>query len=316
MVSLIIPVYNEEKNLAPLNSRISEVMERSNKEYEVIYVDDCSKDASLAVLKGLAAADNKLKIISLARNSGQTLAIQAGIDNSKGSILVFMDADTQNEPGDIPKLLSKIEEGYDVASGWRKERKDPFLQKRLPSFIANSLISFLFKIRIHDLGCALKAYRKEVFANIRLYGEMHRLLPLYAAINGASIAEVEVSHSSRTSGKSHYGWSRLFKVSLDLVTIRFFGSYATRPIYFFGGVGIFFLAIGMATAAIIVVRKLLFGGIWVSPLLFIFFLFILVGVQLVLIGLLAEIIIRIYYGSGSNPAYIVRDIYAPDKQNI
>ncbi|MFA5725868.1 MAG: glycosyltransferase family 2 protein [Candidatus Omnitrophota bacterium] len=307
MISVIVPVYNEEKNLTPINSRLIEILSKLNKEYEIIYIDDCSKDASYGVLRELANSNNRLKIISLSRNFGQTLAVQAGIDNAQGDILVFMDADMQNDPADIPKLLSKIEEGYDVVSGWRRQRKDPFLNKKLPSFIANSLISFLFKTRIHDLGCALKAYKKEVFSNIRLYGEMHRLLPLYAAINGASIAEVEVRHNSRPSGKSHYGWSRLFKVSLDLVTVRFFEGYATKPIYFFGGIGVFFLSMGMLAGIIVIVRKILFQGIWISPLLFTSFLFVLVGMQLILIGLLAEITIRIYYKSANNPTYIIRD---------
>ncbi|MFA5176844.1 MAG: glycosyltransferase family 2 protein [Candidatus Omnitrophota bacterium] len=307
MISVIVPVFNEEKNLTPLNSRLIEVLSSLNKEYEIVYVDDCSKDASFAVLKKMADADSRLKIISLSRNFGQTLAIQAGIDNAKGDILVFIDADMQNDPADIPRLLSKIEEGYDVVSGWRRHRKDSFLNKKLPSFIANSLISFLFKTRIHDLGCALKAYKKEVFFNIRLYGEMHRLLPLYAAINGAAIAEVEVSHNFRPAGRSHYGWSRLFKVSLDLITVRFFEGYATKPIYFFGGVGVFFLFLGTLVGFIVIARKILFQGIWVSPLLFASFLCILVGMQLILIGLLAEIVIRIYYKSANNPTYIIRD---------
>jgi len=200
-----------------------------------------------------------------------------------------------------------MDEGYDVVSGWRKHRKDPLFSKKIPSFIGNKLISLLFGINLHDLGCALKAYRKNTLINIRLYGEMHRLLPLYVAIQGASIAEVEVSHNPRLTGKTHYGWSRVFKVSLDLVTIRFFEAYSTKPIYFFGGVGIALLILGVIVGLVVIFRTLLFEGAWISPLLFISIMFFTVGIQLVLMGLLAEVIIRIYYKAQAEHTYLIKD---------
>lgn len=309
MLSIIIPLYNEADNLKLLHPKLIEVLNKLNKDYEVIYVDDNSTDGSHDLVREFAQSNEKVKIIRLARNFGQTLAIQAGIDYSKGDTLIFIDADLQNDPADIPKLLHKIEEGYDVVSGWRRYRKDSLLNKKIPSFIGNSLISFLFNIRLHDLGCTLKIYKREVLSNIRLYGEMHRLLPLYAVMRGASIAEVEVSHNPRLAGKTHYGWSRIFKVSLDLVTVRFFETYSTKPIYFFGGTGICLLILGIVIGVIVVIRKIMFKGVWISPLLFISLMFVTMGVQLILMGLLAEIIIRIYYKSQTEPTYIVKDIF-------
>lgn len=313
MLSIIIPVYNEAGNLRLLHPRLIDVLDNLNKEYELIYVDDSSTDDSYSLLQGFALSNEKIKIIHLARNFGQTLAIQAGIDYSKGDILILMDADLQNEPTDIPKLLHKINEGYDVVSGWRRQRKDSLFNKKIPSLIGNKLISFLFGINLHDLGCTLKAYKKDVIKNIRLYGEMHRLMPLYAAMRGASIAEVEVSHNPRLMGKTHYGWSRVFKVSLDLITVRFFEKYSTKPIYFFGSVGISLFISGMAIGIMVVIRKVFFRGIWISPLLFISLMFVTMGVQLILMGLLAEIIIRIYYRFQTEPTYLIKDIFEKNK---
>lgn len=307
MLSIIIPIYNEAENLKSLHPSLIQVLENLGKEYELIYVDDGSRDDSYAFLQRSAQSNNKVKIIRLAKNFGQTLAIQAGIDHSEGDILIIMDADLQNDPDDIPKLLRKMDEGYDVVSGWRRQRKDPLFNKRIPSFIGNKLISFLFGVNLHDLGCALKLYRKDVIKNIRLYGEMHRLLPLYAAMRGASVAEVEVLHNPRLTGKTHYGWSRVFKVSLDLITVRFFEKYSTKPIYFFGSVGVGFFILGIITGAMVVIRKIFFKGIWISPLLFISLMFVTMGIQLILMGLLAEVIIRIYYKSQSEDTYIIKN---------
>lgn len=308
MLSVIIPVYNEKENLKSLHTKLIQALDKLNKEYEVIYVDDSSRDGSYDLLKEYAQSNEKITVIRLVRNFGQTLAIQAGIDHSKGDILIFMDADLQNNPADIPKLLSKMEEGYDVVSGWRRHRKDSLLNKKIPSFIGNSIISSLFGVKLHDLGCALKGYKREIISNIRLYGEIHRLLPLYAVMNGASIAEVEVSHNPRLTGKTHYGWSRVFKVSLDLITVRFFKTYSTKPIYFFGGAGIGLLILGIVTGIIVIIRKILFRGIWISPLLFISLLFITMGIQCILMGLLSEVVIRIYYKSQSEYSYLIKDI--------
>jgi len=309
MLSVIIPVYNEKENLKSLHTKLIQALDKLNKEYEVIYVDDSSRDGSYDLLKEYAQSNEKIMVIRLVRNFGQTLAIQAGIDHSKGDILIFMDADLQNNPADIPKLLSKMEEGYDVVSGWRRHRKDPLLNKKIPSFIGNSIISSLFGVKLHDLGCALKVYKREIISNIRLYGEIHRLLPLYAAMNGASIAEVEVSHNPRLKGKTHYGWSRVFKVSFDLITLRFLEAYSTKPIYFFGGTGMGLLILGVVTGITVIIRKILFKGIWISPLLFISLLFITMGIQCILMGLLSEVVIRIYYKSQSEYSYLIKEIF-------
>lgn len=307
MVSVVVPLYNEEDNLEPLNNRLSKALNSLGTEYEIIYIDDGSKDNSPNLLKEFNQKDSRVKFITLAKNFGQTLAIQAGIDYSKGEIIIILDADLQNDPADISKLLEKIHEGYDVVSGWRKIRNDPFFSKKIPSFFANRLIMLLSGIRIHDLGCALKAYKRVALERIRLYGEMHRLLPLYAAMRGAKIAEVEVSHNPRFSGKTHYGLMRIFKVCLDLITVRFFDRYSTRPMYFFGSVGMIFFISGMLLGCAVILRTLLLGGIWISPLLFISLLFFAAGIQLILIGLVAEILIRIYYKSRHEEPYLIKN---------
>ena len=311
MISVIIPVYNEAKNLKALYPRLARVMDGAGEDYELIFVDDNSSDGSDAALKEFARDDPRIKLIRLCRNFGQTLAIQAGIDNAGGSFLVMMDADLQNDPEDIPLLLDKIRQGYDSVSGWRKNRKDPLFSKKIPSYLANKLISILFGVKIHDLGCGLKAYKKDVFKGLRLYGEMHRLLPVYLASRGVTMAEVAVAHNQRGSGRSHYGWSRIFKVSLDLVTLRFFDSYATKPIYFFGGFGLALIFSGVAIGMAVIIRWMFFAGLWISPLLFISLMFFTMGMMLVLMGLTAEIIIRIYYGPGleNNQPYQIREIF-------
>jgi glycosyltransferase involved in cell wall biosynthesis len=315
MLSVIVPVYNEVNNLGALHGKLLEVLNGLRDPSEVIYVDDGSTDGSFDVLREFAAQDAKVKVIRLAKNFGQTLSIQAGVNHSKGDILIFIDADLQNDPADIPKLLRTMAEGFDMVSGWRKHRKDPLFHKRIPSYIGNRLISLLFGIKLHDLGCTLKAYKRDVIMNIKLYGEMHRLLPLHVAMRGASLAEVEVSHNPRGAGKTHYGWSRILKVFLDLITIRFFETYATKPIYFFGGAGVCLLGIGTAVGTAVVIRTVFFKGMWVSPLLFISLFSITMGVQFILMGLLAELIMRIYYKNHSEDiqAYIIKDIF--DKNN-
>lgn len=314
MLSIIIPLYNEKNILAKLNTALLDVLNKMNCEYEIIYVDDGSTDGGFSILEEFSRSDPCVQVIRLAKNFGQTLAIQAGIDHSKGERLVFLDADLQNAPGDIPKLITKMEEGFDVVCGWRKYRKDPLFSKKLPSFIGNKIISSLFGVKIHDLGCTLKVFKREVISHIKLYGEMHRLLPLYAAMRGASIAEVVVTHNHRSSGKSHYGWSRVVKVVLDLITIRFFETYSTKPIYFFGTGGISLLVIGAAIALIVFIRTVFLKGIWLSPLLFISLFSITMGIQFILMGILAEIIIRIYYKSPKDDpqTYLIKD---NDKKN-
>lgn len=308
MLTIIVPVYNEEENLRPLDLRIHQALSKIGLKYEIIYIEDGSIDNSYKILKELAGKNENIKVIRFARNFGQTLAISAGIEYATGDVLILMDADLQNEPEDIPKLLEKIEGGYDVVSGWRKDRKDPLFTRRMPSFIANRLISIVTGVKLNDYGCTLKAYRKEAIKGIKLYGEMHRFIPVYAAMRGYSIAEVEVSHNKRIHGKSKYGLLRTFKVILDLYTVRFIGAYLTKPIYLFGGIGLFLFISGIFTGIFVVIRKIFLGGIWMSPLLFITITLLIMGVQFILIGLLAEIIIRIYYMSQKEPAYLIKEI--------
>lgn len=305
MISIVIPVYNEEKNLVVLQKEIGDAMKGAGA-YEVVYVDDGSTDGSPKVLSGIKAQFREVKVIELLRHFGQTEAMQAGIDHASGDTLVFLDADLQNDPKDIPKLLSKIEEGYDVVSGWRKGRKDPFITRRIPSFFANLLISKISKVKLHDLGCTLKAYRKEALENVRLYSEMHRLIPLYVARQGGRLAEVEVSHRKRVAGRSKYGLTRFFRVVLDFYVAEFMNGFLNKPMYVFGGWGIFLTFLAFCLGIFISLRKIFWGGEWVSPLLFILVMLIIVSVQLILMGLIAEITIRIYYESRHKRTYAVK----------
>ncbi len=308
MLSIIIPVYNEEKNLKLLDSKIHRVLNKVGQEYEVIYIEDGSKDGSYKILTELAGENESIKVIRFTRNFGQTLAISAGVDYARGDILILMDADLQNEPEDIPRFLRKIEEGFDVVSGWRKDRKDALFTRRIPSYVANKLISAIAGLKLNDYGCTLKAYKREVIKGIKLYGQMHRFIPAYAAMKGYFVAEIEVSHYKRVYGKSKYGLLRTFKVILDLFTLRFIANYLTKPIYLFGGIGLCLFACGILLGIFVLARKIFFGGIWVSPSLFITITFLLMGVQFLLIGLLAEIIIRLYYMSQATTPYLIKEI--------
>src|SRR5713226_5217578 len=249
VLSIIIPIYNEEESIPPLHENLRQVLEKQNLPYEVIYVDDGSTDGTFPQLYRLARSDQHSQVIRLRRNFGQTAAISAGVAHSAGEILVFMDADLQNDPVDIPRLLAKLEEGYDVVSGWRKNRKDAMLSRKLPSWLANQLISKITGVSLHDYGCTLKAYRREVFQHVHLYGEMHRFLPAYIALAGASIAEIEVNHHPRSFGRSKYGISRTTRVLLDLITLKFFESYRTRPHHAFGFPALLALLFGGILAA-------------------------------------------------------------------
>ena len=308
-LSIVIPVFNEEENVRPLHEKLVEVCQRGGTPFEVIYVDDGSRDSSLSVLEALASEDAHVKVVQLRRNFGQTAAIAAGVDASHGEVVILMDADMQNDPEDIPRLLAKIEEGYDVVSGWRRNRKDKFLTRRLPSNMANKLISLVSGVRLHDYGCTLKAYRREVIQGIRFYGEMHRLIPAYAAWMGASITEMEVTHHPRLHGRSKYGLSRTIKVMLDLITVKFLSSFATKPIYVFGMAGLLMLAAGVLVGAIVLAEKF-FAGVFVhrNPLLLLAVFLFMLGVQLIMMGLLAEINIRTYYESQNKPIYSVRRV--------
>lgn len=305
MISIVVPVYNEEKNLDVFQKELDAALGNVGA-YEVIYIDDGSTDRSRDVLAGIKPHHREVKVIELARHFGQTEAMQAGIDHAAGDILVFLDADLQNDPQDIPKLLSKIEEGYDVVSGWRKDRKDPFFTRRLPSFFANLLISRISKVKLRDLGCTLKAYRKESLMHLRLYSEMHRLIPLYIARQGGRIAEVEVSHRKRVAGQSKYGLMRFFRVVLDFYVAEFMNRFLNKPMYVFGGWGIFLTFLAFCLGVFISLRKIFWGGEWVSPLLFILVMLVIVSVQLILMGLIAEITIRIYYEDKPKRTYTLK----------
>jgi glycosyltransferase involved in cell wall biosynthesis len=307
MVSLIIPVFSEEDNILPLYAELKEALKRLNLGYEIIFVDDGSTDGSFELLEGLAREEKRVRVIQLRRNFGQTAALAAGFDAAQGEVIIPMDSDLQNDPADIPKLISKIEEGYDVVSGWRRERKDPLFSRRLPSFFANKLISWLTGVHLHDYGCTLKAYRTEAIKGVKLYGEMHRFLPALAAWQGARVSEVEVSHHPRSYGRSKYGLSRTFKVLLDLITVKFLGSFSTKPSYVFGGIGLFLFLGGMISGITIIIQKILFGRSMIqSPLLHLTALLITLSILFVLNGLLAELSIRTYHESQDKPTYLIR----------
>lgn len=314
MISIIIPVYNEEKSLKVLQTELNQELNSLGKDYEIIYVDDGSVDESPKIIRNLVQTNNNVKLIQFKKHYGQTEAMQAGIDNSAGDALIFIDADLQNDPKDIPRFLQKLEEGFDVVSGWRRKREDPFFSRRLPSLVANFLISQLSKVKLHDYGCTLKAYRKEIIKNIRLYGQMHRYIPIYASRLGASIAEVEVSSRKRFFGKSKYNLMRVPNVILDFLVAEFINKYMNKPMYIFGNSGLVLLLLGMATGALIVVRKLFLGGLWVSPLLFIMLLLIIVGFQFILMGFLAEIFIRFYYQNSGDSTYYIREIIEKERK--
>lgn len=307
-VSVVVPVYNEVKNVPLLHEKITAAMRGAKYAWELVLVDDGSRDGSLQAMEVLAAKDPKhTRVVALRRNFGQTAAISAGIDYSTGEIIVLMDGDLQNDPDDIPNLLAEIEKGFDVVSGWRKYRKDNFITRTLPSMIANALISRVTGVVLHDYGCTLKAYRREVLTGFRLYGEMHRFIPAYAGYVGASITEVPVQHHPRKYGSSKYGLERTVKVILDLFTVKFLSGYVNKPIYLFGGVGIAFSGIGTLGLLFLFVRKFLIGsGVVDSPIFMLSAFLFALGVQSILLGLIAEMMVRTYHESQSKPIYRVR----------
>ena len=306
-ISLFLPVLNEEPNLRPLHAKIDEALDALGRTAEVIYVDDGSTDVSLDVLRDIAARDRRVRIISLRRNYGQTAAMAAGIDAAKGDVLIPMDADMQNDPVDISRLLDKLEEGYDVVSGWRKERQDKMVTRKIPSAVANWIISVIGGVKLHDYGCSLKAYRREFLKDVRLYGEMHRFIPIYASWVGARVTEIPVRHHARTMGKSKYGLSRTFKVMLDLMTIKFMASYHTKPLYVFGMFAMGAFGISLFAALWAVLRKLQGESFIRTPLPILAVVMFAVGVQFILMGLLAEMLVRTYHESQAKAIYAVRE---------
>jgi glycosyltransferase involved in cell wall biosynthesis len=283
----------------------------------VIYVDDGSRDNSLAVLEDLAAKDAQhVTVVSFRRNFGQTAAIAAGIDHAQGDVIVLMDADLQNDPVDIPMMVGKIKEGYDVVSGWRVNRQDKLITRKLPSNTANWLISTVTGVHLHDYGCTLKAYRREVLTGFRLYGEMHRFIPAYASSVGANIIEVPVRHHARKFGKTKYGLNRTLKVILDLFTVKFLISYSSKPIYLFGGFGIVMMAISTITLLALLIRRQVFGiGISQSPFFLVSTTLMVMGFQSILMGLIAELLARTYHESQQKPTYFVRRVINHGKSN-
>jgi len=307
-LSLIVPVYNEEANLPLLFDAIQRALKPVRKKWEVIFVDDGSTDKSLAVLNVLTKAHPKhVRVVVFRRNFGQTAAITAGIDHAQGEIIVLLDADMQNDPADIPRLLAKLDEGYDLVSGWRKDRKDNFLTRTLPSNMANWLISTVTGVHLHDYGCTLKAYHRDVLGGFRLYGEMHRFIPVFAHSVGARITEIPVSHHPRKFGRANYGLDRTVKVFLDLFTVKFLLEYSHKPIRLFGGAGAALMLLGLIDGLYLLVRRALFGTpVFSSPLLLIGVMFIIIGFQSILMGLIAELLARTYHESQAKPTYTVR----------
>ncbi len=295
-MSVVIPVFNEQGSLRALHKKLKAVLQKMDVSYEILYVDDASTDKSAAILDEINKADCNVQLITLSRNYGQTQAIAAGVDAAQGEIIVTMDSDLQNDPADIPKIIAKLEEGYDVVSGWRKKRRDDLWLRKIPSSMANIISARITGVKIHDLGCTLKAYRSRILKNIEFHGEIHRLLPLYAAIQGAKITEIPVRHQRRKYGRSKYGISRFFKVILDLFALVFIWKFLPKPIYAFGGIGLASLSFSVVIGMFIVFRKVFLAGVWVSPLLFIFVIFFLIGIQFILMGILAEFILRLYFG--------------------
>lgn len=303
-ISIVIPVYNEEENIPKLYEELKEVLEKLPYNYEIIFVDDGSTDRTYEILEELVKKDPHVKVIRFRKNYGQTAAMYAGFQHASGDVIITMDGDLQNDPKDIPKLLEKIEEGYDIVSGWRKNRKDPFFSRILPSKIANWIISKVTGVALHDYGCTLKAYRKEVAKNFRLYGDMHRFLPAVAKSFGAKITEVVVNHRPRIYGKSKYGIGRTIRVILDIFLVKFLNDYLNKPLYIFGPLGLTLMLLGFLIMLYLSIEKIFFGAsIGGRPLLILGVLLFLSGIQLLSTGIIAEIIIRTYYESKSDVPY-------------
>lgn len=309
--SIVIPVYNEEENVEALHERLKEALDKLNIEYELVIVDDGSTDRTLTLLEQLQQKDQNMTVLSLRRNFGQTAAFAAGFDFSMGDVVITMDGDLQNDPNDIPKLLELIKDN-DLVSGWRKSRKDPFISRRLPSMMANWLISKVTGVKLHDYGCSLKAYRRDVIKNLKLYGEMHRFIPAVASWYGVRVAEVETTHHPRLRGKSKYGISRTLKVVLDLITVKFLQSFSTRPLQFFGPVGILSGLMGALVLVYLSIEKLILGhSIGGRPLLLLGALLIIVGIQFIGMGLLGEMIVRVYHETQRKPIYVIKKVLGP-----
>ncbi|MBC7644522.1 MAG: glycosyltransferase family 2 protein [Thermoleophilia bacterium] len=308
-LTLVIPVYNEDENVVALHAEITAVLKKLNRTVEVIYVDDGSRDKSVERLTEVASGDARVKVIVFQANRGQTAAMQAGISNARGRVIVPLDADLQNDPADIPRLLAKLDEGYDVVSGWRRHRKDKAITRRLPSIIANRMISKIAGVHLHDYGCSLKAYRQEMLANTTLYGEMHRFIPIYAAWEGARVTEIEVNHRPRVAGVSKYGLSRTFKVVLDLITLQFLFKYGTKPIYVFGKAAMVSLFISFGAFGYATYLKFWEQLTYIqTPLPLIAVMGFMLAVMFILMGVLAELMVRTYHEAQGKATYTIRSV--------
>jgi glycosyltransferase involved in cell wall biosynthesis len=307
--SVVIPVYNEEDNVGPLLTSLRDVMETLGRPYELIVIDDGSTDRTHARLRDLTVELATLRVVRLRTNFGQTAALAAGFDGARGDLIITMDGDGQNDPADIPRLLDKLKDGYDVVSGWRHHRQDALWTRRVPSQLANLLISWITGVRLHDYGCALTVYRREILQDVALYGEMHRFLPALCRWVGATIGELPVGHLPRRRGVSKYGLGRMVRVLLDLLTVKFLMSYWTRPIQIFGLLGLVLGGLGVILGGLLSFQKIFYGmGLANRPLLLLGVLLVLVGFQFVSIGLLGEMLVRTYHESQRKPVYTVRDI--------
>jgi len=306
MISIIVPVYNEQDNIAPLYAKLRPVLANFPEKSEIIFINDGSSDGTESALARVCELDTTVKVINFRRNHGQTAALVAGFDHAAGDIIIPIDGDLQNDPEDIPRLISKVEEGFSVVSGWRKDRKDSPV-RILPSKLANWIISHTFDVHLHDYGCTLKAYRKEAIQDIKLYGEMHRFIPIYASWHGAKVTEIPVNHFPRTRGASKYGLTRAIKVLLDLIVVKFLEDYNTKPIYVFGISAIFLFAISLLSGSLAIYLRLFEGISFIStPLPLLVVMTFTIGILLILMGLIAELIIRVYYEGQSKPIYFIR----------
>lgn len=307
-LSVVVPIYNEEENIPRLYTRLTEELDKLAVSYEIIAVDDGSRDRSFVLLRELALADRRVHVVRFRRNFGQTPAFAAGFDRARGEVVVTIDADLQNDPADIARLLEKLDEGYDVVSGWRERRQDPYWSRRFPSQIANRLISWVTGVHLRDYGCSLKAYRSEVLRNVQLYGELHRFIPAIVSWQGVAVTELSVRHAPRQFGTSKYGISRTIRVLLDLVTVRFLLSYATRPMQIFGLIGFLSMLIGGAINLYLVTLKFVTGANLADrPLLLLGTLLLILGVQFISLGLIGELVVRTYYETQKKPIYVIRE---------
>ncbi len=315
LVSIIVPIFNEEDNINIFYKETIKALEEVDFSFEIVFINDGSADLSGQKLKDLSSSDKRVKVIELRRNYGQTAAIMAGFDFASGQVIVPIDGDMQNDPEDIPRLIAKIKEGYDVCSGWRKIRKDHLITRKFPSWIANKLISLISGVKLHDYGCTLKAYKKEVIGDIRLYGEMHRFIPIYASWQGAKITEMPVEHHPRSHGTSKYGMGRIFKVILDLMVIMFFLTLSNKPIYIFGGFGIGNLFLSFLSFFMMIYYKFWGGKTFIeTPLPLLAVLFFLMGFISILMGFIAEILMRTYYESQGKSSYAIKKTYNLEKR--